>query len=287
MKEGLYMKNFVDHTWLETHLNDPSLFIFDCRFDLYDPAYGRKSYEDGHIQNAFFLDINEDLSGEQEEHGGARPRPNLIHLVKSLEVIGLRMDSTIICYDDQTYSSGRAWWQLKEIGFKNIYILDGGYKSWTQENLPITTEKSTAKQTGKIIVTSERPSYCNIEYVKNSLDNPNMILVDSREHARFTGAYEPLYTKKGHIPSAQNVDCSLNFTSEGKLHTLELLIQNFSHLDKCKEIIAYCGSGISAAINFAILDELGYNVKLYIGSVSDWISYDENPLETGPAIPLY
>ncbi|WFD09429.1 rhodanese-like domain-containing protein [Tepidibacter hydrothermalis] len=51
------MKNFVDCTWLEKHMDDEGLFIIDCRFDLFDAFYGRMSYDKGHIKNAFYLEI--------------------------------------------------------------------------------------------------------------------------------------------------------------------------------------------------------------------------------------
>lgn len=55
-------------------------------------------------------------------------------------------------------------------------------------------------------------------------------------------------------------------------------------LDKDGAIIVYCGSGVSACPNVIALEEAGYtNVKLYSGSWSDWISYDENPVAIGDA----
>jgi len=281
------MKNFVDCNWLNKRLNDESLFILDCRFDLFDSTYGSKAYGEDHIQNAHFLDINSDLSGKQGAHGGARPMPDLIDLVKKLENIGLTMTSTIVCYDDQTYSSGRAWWQLKKIGFEKVYILNGGYQHWQKLQYPTTVALPRLKQNGKIIVNTRRRISCDMDYVKQAINSHSAILMDSREEKRFTGAYEPLYSKNGHIPSSINVHWKKNIAPDGQLEPPTKLASNFSHIDKTKEIITYCGSGIDGALNFVILNELGYNVKLYVGSVSDWISYEDNPLEIGPAKPLY
>jgi thiosulfate/3-mercaptopyruvate sulfurtransferase len=47
-------------------------------------------------------------------------------------------------------------------------------------------------------------------------------------------------------------------------------------------VIVYCGSGVTASPNFVALKLAGFsNVKLYAGSWSDWISYEDNPVAAG------
>ncbi|WFD09949.1 sulfurtransferase [Tepidibacter hydrothermalis] len=273
------MRNFVDCAWVEKHMDDEELFIIDCRFGLFDASYGKGAYAKGHIKNAFYLDINEDLSGAQKAHGGARPVPELSILGKKLEKMGLRMDSQIVCYDDRTYSSARGWWQLKNMGFENVYILNGGYEAWKQLGLPISKECPEARQGGSIKIEQFHDIYCDIEYVKKAMLNSNIVLLDSREHRRYTGEYEPLYSKNGHIPGAMNLHWQKNVKDDGRLKERSMLEKNFSFVNSKMEIITYCGSGIDGALNFVILDELGYKVRLYVGSISDWISYEENILE--------
>lgn len=272
------MKNFVDCHWLNDHLNDKNLFVLDCRFDLFDSFHGKKSYSKSHIANAYYLDINSDFSGRPMKHGGARPKPNAKTFSQKLETIGINMSSTVICYDDRTYSSARAWWQLKNIGLKNVYILNGGYREWLNNKFPISHLETPPKSQGHVIPTIDNSIYCDVDTVKNAIETDKAVLVDSREHRRFTGDYEPLYAKKGHIPHAINIHFEDNLDSVGMLKDITSLKANFNFLEKDKEVITYCGSAIDGAVNFAILDELGYKAKLYIGSVSDWISYEENEL---------
>ncbi|MNY75446.1 3-mercaptopyruvate sulfurtransferase [compost metagenome] len=58
--------------------------------------------------------------------------------------------------------------------------------------------------------------------------------------------------------------------------------QHFAALRDADEIIVYCGSGVTACPNVLGLSEAGFeNVKLYSGSWSDWISWEDNPIATG------
>lgn len=124
------MKNFVDCKWLYENINNPNLYIIDCRFDLFDPSYGLNAYNKKHIENAYYLDINEDFCGRKQIHGGARPIADVELLGKKLSNIGINMDSIIVLYDDKIYSSPRAWWQLKYMGYKNVFVLNGGFENW-------------------------------------------------------------------------------------------------------------------------------------------------------------
>ena len=70
--------------------------------------------------------------------------------------------------------------------------------------------------------------------------------------------------------------------AEGRWSDVSTLEERFGKLAKDEPIIVYCGSGVSACPNVIALEEAGYsNVKLYSGSWSDWISYEENAVATG------
>lgn len=272
------MKNFVDCAFVESHINNDDFFIFDCRFDLFDKNKGYELYKKEHIPTAIYLDINNDICGKANVHGGARPLADIDILGYKLSNIGVNLDSIIVLYDDKIYSSPRAWFQLKYMGYKNVFVLNGGLFTWKSLKLPVSCDFKDYKGFGIYKKFTNNLMHCDINYIKSILYNDRIILIDSRDNNRYTGEFEPLYSKPGHIPGAINVPWHFNINEDGTVKDLKLVDKNFNSY-KDKEIITYCGSAIEAAINFILLDELGYKVKMYVGSMSDYISYDDNIVE--------
>ena len=70
------MSNLVNVKWLIDNLNNEKLVIVDCRFNLIDKEYGKRSYEEGHIKGAKRVDIERELSSVVKVHGGRHPIPS-------------------------------------------------------------------------------------------------------------------------------------------------------------------------------------------------------------------
>jgi Rhodanese-related sulfurtransferase len=55
-----------------------------------------------------------------------------------VQTLGIFTDSIVVCYDAQgIYSSARAWFNFKTMGFANVFVLNGGYPAWLAKNYPI------------------------------------------------------------------------------------------------------------------------------------------------------
>jgi thiosulfate/3-mercaptopyruvate sulfurtransferase len=118
--------------------------------------------------------------------------------------------------------------------------------------------------------------------VKAKLGHIDTVLIDSREERRYLGLEEPIDPVAGHIPGAINAFWKESLNASGQWKTAEEMKSRFSKVPTDKELIVYCGSGVTACPNFVALKEAGYeNVKLYAGSWSDWISYSDNTIAVG------
>lgn len=272
-------KNIVEADWLQKHISDSNLVIVDCRFNLEDPEEGKKQYEAGHIPNALYFDLNEDLSGPVKEHGGRHPLPEPTVFLNKLEKSGINETVTVVAYDDQNgMVAARFWWMLKYFGHPAVHVLDGGFSHWVEKNYPVSTKiPSPIKRTFQPKANEEM--VVDMKDVQEQLHRLDTVLVDSRSAERYLGVHEPLDSKAGHIPGAVNFFWGEN-VKDGKWDK-ELIKHRFDGLKEKEEIIVYCGSGVSACSNILAMDEAGLqNIKLYNGSWSDWSSYTNNPVET-------
>lgn len=275
------MSNFVTPKWLYEHLQEDNLVIVDCRADLFDKEYGNKIYSEGHIKGAHFLDVKKDLAGEVKEHGGRSPLPDLNILKEKLEGIGISNDKTVVAYDETKLAGAeRFWWMLKYLGHDKVHILNGGINAWIGEGYALATDIPEA-QKGSININIKEDIKIDIFQVKSKLNEEDFLIVDSRAPERYRGEVEPIDKKAGHIPGAKNYHWRDVLNEKGEFKSKEKLEKHFEPLKNYKQIVLQCGSGIDACGNFAALDELGLKPKLYLGSWSDWVSYQDSPIATG------
>ena len=275
------MRNLIDCQTLSQRLDTPNLVVVDTRFDLKDPAAGRQQYLGGHILGAVYLDLDDDLSGSPQQHGGRHPLPETDAFITTLEQVGIGNDSHVVVYDDSGgLFAGRLWWMLKYLGHDAVQLLDGGLSAWQAGDYPTTQEVSRPLRAD--FTPQPRPDMvADIDEVRRKLEDPNTLLVDARGPDRYRGDNEPMDPKAGHIPSAINLPFAGNLEG-GRFKDPAALAERFELVSEAEDVIVYCGSGVSAAHNVLVLDDLGKrDVKLYVGSWSDWSSYDENPVEAG------
>ncbi|WP_059172018.1 sulfurtransferase [Bacillus sp. FJAT-27445] len=275
------MKYIVEKEWLLKHLNEEDVRVVDCRFSLANSERGGAEYEVAHIPGAVYFDLEKDLSGNVTAHGGRHPLPQLDVLIGKLEQAGISENTTIVAYDNgEGAFAARFWWLLSYLGHKNVYVLNGGFKDWTESNYPVSAEVPVFDRAdfhpsinGSLLANMEEVKAISLGQTENA------VLIDSREEKRYQGIEEPIDKKKGHIPGAINKPWMIGL-HEGHYKPIDEQKVRFADVEPEKQVVVYCGSGVTAVPNFLALKEAGYeNVKLYVGSFSDWISYEENEIE--------
>lgn len=265
---------------LAQNLGEPGWRVFDCRHDLADPELGRRAYAGGHLPGAFFLHLDDDLSGPRDGHNGRHPLPDPAQLVARLSASGVGNDTQVVAYDDGSgMFAARLWWMMRWIGHHRVAVLDGGLRAWREtakllEAAPVTCEPA-------IYTLSLQPLRVNAESVARSLRSAEITLIDARSPDRFRGENENLDPVAGHVPGARNRFFRDNLGTDQRFKSGPQLRREFERvLDGAtpEQVVHMCGSGVSACHNLLAMELAGlHGSRLYAGSWSEWIADPERP----------
>lgn len=271
---------------LEPNVFDESWCVVDCRHDLADFSAGFKAYRAGHIPNATFAHIEEDLSGEITPSTGRHPLPVREHLVTIFREWGINMDTQIVAYDAQGGSfAGRLWWLARWLGHEKVAVLDGGWQAWLAQTSWISVEEPE-REDGSFEARAPLVTAVDAARVLQTRDDPAKLLLDARAPERYEGRVEPLDPVAGHIPGALNRFWQNNLV-DGRFKTAAMLREEFDALlagRKPEQLIHNCGSGVTAAHNVLAMEIAGLpGSALYAGSWSEWIRDPARPVKTGGA----
>ncbi len=155
-------------------------------------------------------------------------------------------------------------------------MLNGGLSAWQAEGYPLRSiAEHRATTTFPVRATLTR-----VVSVAEVIDRgASMDLVDARAEARFRGEVEPIDPVAGHIPGARCLPFEGNLDSDGRFASPEVLRQRFeAGLDADRELVCYCGSGVTACHNILAMRYAGLpEATLYAGSFSEWIRIPRVP----------
>jgi thiosulfate/3-mercaptopyruvate sulfurtransferase len=268
------MTNFVSTRWLADHLDDPHVLIVDASWHL--PSAKRNAREDffaGHIPGASFFDLD----------ASSNPNTTLPHMLPppekfatDLKRIGASDAKHIICYDSVgLFSAARLWWMLKWFGHERASVLDGGLLKWQAEGGRLQSGEATKSEARHFTPHLNTSVVRSMADVAAALEHQAAQLVDARSPTRFRGEEpEPrANVKPGHMPGAFNVHYASLVNTDGTLKSKTELRAAFTSagVDFKKPVITTCGSGVTAAILYLALAELGHDqTSLYDGSWAEW-----------------
>lgn len=249
--------------------------VIDCRYDMSNPPVGPAAYAESHVKGAYYINLDEDMTSEIKAHGGRHPLKAMEAFAEKIGSFGIMHNSQVIIYDNgEMPMACRLWFMLKLIGIK-AYIVEGGFDA-CKEVLEVSSEVPMI-QPSQLKWSYNEDIICDIEAVKASMNKENSAIIDSRSKERYLGLEEPFDKIAGHIPTAINYFWKDTFR-DGKVKDYGEIEALFLEMDKYDEIIVHCGSGITGCVNMFFMEEVGIKSKLYVGSYSDWVSYDDNDI---------
>src|ERR687889_606763 len=215
-----------------------------------------EEYRHGHIPTSVSLPLSRLLS--MDSPAG---------VVSILESIGVSDKLPVVVYDD-TFGAlaARVAWTFQYVGHTNTALLEMTFTQWKNLGLPVEKKINNFPWVEHSINVNDE-IHADSSYVDAIKEQPNKILIDSRERLNFLTE---------HIPGAKNIQYTM-LGSNGSIFRNAEEIKRFIEnrgISTDSEIITYCGSvGTLSGLAYYALKLAGVkNVKLYSKSFREWKS---------------
>lgn len=270
-------KNIVSTDWLEQHLEAPDIRIIDSSW--YFPQEKRNAEQEFlecHIPGASFFDIDKIKDNDSDLPHMLPPSEMFNSTVRKL---GIGDGHKVVIYDGLGMrSAARLWWMFKVFGYSDVVVLDGGFPKWVKENRS-TTADIGEKEIRHLTIYEDKSIVADRDDVLRATKLNHCSIIDARSEGRFMGtAPEPRSgLRSGSIENSINVpyETLLNedFTFKSKREIIDIFSKKGVVFNNY--IITTCGSGVTAAVLYLALDEIGCSkISLYDGSWAEWGKID-------------
>jgi len=239
-----------------------------------------QTYARGHIPGAVHLPVRYMVRQEGYASGLA---PTQAQLIKLAQDYGLWDAKIIYVYDDEGGGwAGRMAWLLDILQVKSVVYIDGGVRAWLKAGLPLETVRRSPVSSQTVQSVNWWPNL-TLDEVIQGLQTQEFLFLDARSLGEYTGSRQ-FAQRAGHIPGALHFEWTraTNQDQGSILRPLNLLASDLEQLgvSQQKVIATYCQTHHRSGLTYLVCRLLGYEVRAYAGSWSEWGNLSHTPIET-------
>mgnify|MGYP005853356539 CR=1 FL=1 len=261
--------SIVSVDWLNANIELEHLIVLDASI----PKAGdsiNSSLSELQIPKSRFFDLKNKFSKQDAKFPNTVPSAEQFQ--REARNLGINSNSLIVIYDNLgVYSSPRAWWLFKLMGFDAVAVLNGGLPAWNRAMLR-TEKRPLPRWHQGNFMSHVRPDLLTTFKMIQSRSN-TIKMIDARSKDRFLGiGVEPREGLRcGSIPNSLNLPYS-EILEGASLLEIQSLKAIFSSIVKLEDKLVFsCGSGVTACILALAADISGYEyISVYDGSWTEW-----------------
>ena len=223
---------------------------------------------------------------------------------------GVSDRSRVVVYGS-AITATRLFFTLDYLGHPSVRVLNGGLNAWklnagaieSGAAQRVTAGVFTPKPRPDVVATADwivqrlaptkldkpqasggEPAPPKLDKSRASEGGPKITLLDARPDAEFTGADGGMSGAHvvGHLPDARQLVWNTLLDSSGRFLPDAELQKKFEAIGATKgtPVVSYCMVGMRASVTYFVARHLGYDSRLYDGSIIDW-TRRKLPAKTG------
>jgi thiosulfate/3-mercaptopyruvate sulfurtransferase len=252
---------------LAARLTDPATVVLHVE-------QGGADFAAGHVPGARPIRY-EAFAVEGPERLGSElpPVPELRALFQSL---GVGASSHVVIYGS-ALGATRAFFTLDYLGHPDVKLLNGGLTAWRAAGQPVSKEEGPPIRPDlrTLATLTVRPEVvATADWLVERLESSKLTLLDARPDAEFTGEDGGMGGQHapGHLAGATQlvwtdlVSRTSQFLPDADLRAR--LERSGAHPGT--PVVSYCMVGMRASVIYFVARHLGYDARMYDGSIVDW-----------------
>ena len=276
----------VTGEWVQANIDDPRVRVLDVRGR--HPASSlphskHAEYAAGHIPGAMFVDWERDFVDAED------PVPVQIagpaQFAARAGELAIGDGDLVVSYDDYYgIFAARLAWAFRYYGAE-ARVLDGGWSTWRDEGRPVSDQATEPRS--RTFTPRTRPRLRRTLTDVAGARARGAALVDARPRHLFLGEQGVANTER--IPGSRCLPYQELVDGATGLWAAPDAVRRLARgagIDPDQpptELIATCGSGVSATVALLSLERIGVHCDgVYDGSFNEWGADPERPVVYGP-----